>query len=239
MKKLKGYETSVLVAALYALFFGIIIKIAYENGWLISKDAVTGSNVWRDLLVSAAVMFPIPVVLLIIYRKRPECLGIRKSKLTVMLFGMYVLFFFLHGNWETAGIYRFFYILFFVAIPEEVIYRGYLYLQLKKWNKTGAIIISGLFFGMMHAILPGIVNDKSVNQMIVSMLNEATGGIASGGIFIIYYELSGSLLVPIMVHALLDYSFKSYGVVIAAAIMLLLIMRRKKEKIVKQSIKSK
>lgn len=227
-ERLIAYAIPVLAVSLYAVFFGIILKAAYVNGWLISQNAITESNVLNDFLVNIVVMFPIPIILLIAYRKKLECIGICRSKLAVILLGVYVLFFVLHGNWDVRGIYRFIFVLFFVAVPEELIYRGYLYLQLKKWNKIGAIIISGIFFGMMHAILPGIVNDKSISQILLSMLNEATGGIASGGIFIIYYELSGSLLVPIMIHALLDYSYKAYGVWIAVLVMIMLILKWKK-----------
>lgn len=116
-----------------------------------------------------------------------------------------VLIFIIYHDFSLGGFYRFFFYLIPVAFGEEFIFRGYLYNELKDNNRLFAIILSGALFGITHAILPGILANKSILEIAVAMLSELMGGIVFGYYFIYLQEKSNSLLVPIFIHAILDY----------------------------------
>lgn len=81
----------------------------------------------------------------------------------------------------------------------------------------------------MHSILPGILAGNDLSIILVSMLSEIGGGIIGGLFFICLFEYSGSLLVAIMVHALLDYSYKSWGIIVGIVVFAYLILASRKE----------
>lgn len=71
-------------------------------------------------------------------------------------------------------------------VAEEMFFRGVVYGFLRRWGVVPALILSTLFFVLPHLPGPGLP------------LNQVIGGI----IFALAYELTGSLMVPITVHAL-------------------------------------
>lgn len=210
----------IIIVLCYSIYFSFVCYLSYQNGWLISEKSLTKENIIYALISDGLCMLPFVIGLLIFYANRLEILGIKKSFFATVLFGIYMLLFITRKDFTLVGIYSAVFYLLFVAIPEEIIYRGYLYLQLKKWSKIGAIIISGIMFGCMHAVLPAIVNEISVAEMLINMLSQVGGGICGGLIFIGLYELSGSLLVPILIHALLDYSSWGIPITIVAFVYL-------------------
>jgi uncharacterized protein len=83
-------------------------------------------------------------------------------------------------------------ILFFIVgglvgpVAEELFFRGILYGFLRRWGVIVALVISTLIFVLCHPIHQGIP------------LTRLLGGI----LFALAYEISGSLMVPITIHAL-------------------------------------
>ena len=83
-------------------------------------------------------------------------------------------------------------ILFFIVggmlgpVAEELFFRGILYGFLRRWGVIVALVFSTLIFVLCHPIHQGI----PVTRLL--------GGI----LFAVAYELSGSLMVPITIHAL-------------------------------------
>lgn len=208
-----------LIGILYMIYFYTFYTFIYQNDWLISLKDVSLSNIWKILLVNFGGILIFTFALIIVYRKKLNELGVNKSKLSIVLVVIYVLFFILHSDYTINGIYKAFFYLFMVALPEEIIYRGYIYNNLKKHNRISAIIISGILFGIMHSILPSIISEYSISIMIIDMFNQIGFGIVSSFIFILYLEKSGSIFVPILIHALLDYSYNPWGIVVAIIVL--------------------
>ena len=83
-------------------------------------------------------------------------------------------------------------ILFFIVggllgpVAEEVFFRGILYGFLRRWGVIVALVLSTLIFVLCHPLGHGI----PVNRLV--------GGI----LFAVAYETTGSLIVPISIHAL-------------------------------------
>lgn len=223
--------TPILIIIMYMVYFYITCTLQYRYGWLIPLKNVSFSNLGIMLFSDFTNMLIFPLILLIVYRKNLSELGFKKSKLSIVLLLIYVLFFVLKRDYTVKGIYHAFFYLFVVALPEEIIYRGYLYSNLKKYNRTMAIIISGMLFGMIHSILPSVVSECSVFSMLMDMPNQFVGGILGSLIFIYCWELSGSIWVSILIHALLDYSYQLWGIGVAVIILgFLLISKRNRKK---------
>lgn len=108
----------------------------------------------------------------------------KKSKISLILLCIYIVFFFMHGDFSISGCYKAFFYIFIVAAPEEIIYRGYLFSKLRSFNRLTAILVSGSLWGIMHAILPGILAGNDLSIILESMLSEIGGGIIGGLFFI-------------------------------------------------------
>ncbi|CEN78343.1 CPBP family intramembrane glutamic endopeptidase [Paraclostridium sordellii] len=225
------YYKTILIGIIYMVYFYTFCTFMYQNGWFISVKDVSLSNLGTALLGDIGSMLMFSLILILVYRKNLNELGITKSKLSMVLLLIYALFFILHGDYTVNGVYRAFFYLFVIALSEEIIYRGYIYNNLKKHNRVSAIIISGILFGIMHSILPSVLAESSVLVMIKDMFNQLGGGILSGYIFILYLEKSNSIFVPILIHALLDYSYGILGIVISIIVLayLLITSKRKEE----------
>lgn len=230
MKKIYSqYIWPVTIIVLYSIYFYTIEKILFVNGWEISLRDITNNNIGIKLAIDFAVMLIFPVMLYVIYRKSLNELGLVKSKISLILLFIYFIFFFMHGDFSTSGCYKAFFYIFIVAAPEEIIYRGYLFSKLKSFNRLIAILVSGSLWGIIHAILPGILAGHDLSIILVSMISEIGGGIIGGLFFICLFEYSGSLLVAIMVHALLDYSYESWGTIVGIVVFAYLILASRKE----------
>ena len=229
MEKIKHY-IPILIGIIYMIYYYMLLTFAYQYGWIISLKDISLSNIETVLLVDFSSMLIFPLVLTIVYRKNINEFGFKKSKLSIVLVVIYVLFFILHKDYTINGIYSAFFYLFIVALPEEIIYRGYIYNFLKKYNRISAIIISGILFGIMHSILPSIISETSIYIMVKDMFNHIGGGVLSSFIFILYLEKSDSIFIPILIHALLDYSYSSLGILVAIIVLVYLLVVNKKNK---------
>ncbi|WP_027626351.1 hypothetical protein [Clostridium lundense] len=126
-KEFKRY-VPVLIAIVYMVYFYILNTLLYKNGRLILLQNVSISNLGIKLFDDCAVMLIFPLFLIGMYRKKLNEIGVNKSKLSIVLLLIYVVFFVLHSDYTVKGIYQAFFYLFIVALPEELIYRGYIYI---------------------------------------------------------------------------------------------------------------
>ncbi len=127
--------------------------------------------------------------------------------LSVSLLLVYLGLFLLHGDFSVKGIYRAFFFLVVVAFVEEFIFRGFLFTIIDREYGFGkAVIISGLLFGAMHGLLPTIVANGSFMDLLANIFDNLLGqGVFGTLIFAYAYKQSGTLFVPILIHAILDY----------------------------------
>jgi hypothetical protein len=71
-------------------------------------------------------------------------------------------------------------------VTEEIFFRGLIYGFLRRWGFPSALVLSTLFFALVHPM------DRSLP------LTQIIGGV----LFAVAYEFEGNLLVPITIHAL-------------------------------------
>ena len=85
-----------------------------------------------------------------------------------------------------------------IGIMEELIFRGSVYrMTEKKWGENRAMIISSVAFGLIHLLNIGDVPLRFT-------LLQVTYAFAIGLVFAVVRAKSGSILIPVIVHTLVD-----------------------------------
>lgn len=195
------------------LFFTFILfRYMYIHKWLISASSLTENNfiyrLFTDLVgnCSFVILLLTPVVLKKCSIKK---YGItNKSPIAIsILFAIYFMLFIYHKDFTITGFYTFFYYFLLVSVPEEFIYRGYLFNKFYyKYNFWISVIISGTLFGIGHAILPTILKNEGLAYFMNHAISNILGqGILVSALFSGIFKKSENLIVPIIIHAILDY----------------------------------
>lgn len=236
MKKLKSREIlSIILILIYIIYFYIFCKYVVTHDLLIGVKSVSSKNILLAFTSDffASLLFPILLIFVFRHDLKKFNLVFRHTLLQYVLIGFIILTFILHNDFSIGGLYRLFFYLIPVAFSEEFIFRGYLYNELKSNNRLFAIILSGLLWGIPHAILPGLIANKTILEFCLSMISEIGGGVLSGYYFIYLQEKSNSLFIPIFVHALLDYSAGPLSIIPALGTFIYLFIKNKRNKLVK------
>ena len=110
------------------------------------------------------------------------------------------------GDWFSIA-YQWGYYLFFVALMEELVYRGWLpYLIEKSGLPTWCVwVIPGVLFGCAHTLIPVIKEGFGLN-IFLTLLSSVTGYLAGACGFYALRRWSGSLWLPVLLHAALDFT---------------------------------
>lgn len=216
-EKMRFLILPVTAGILALVLMYLISYYAYNNNILIGANDVTWNTVLNKFIYDYLVMLLIPSMILIANKKHLyEFRLCFNSKYEILfLSGIMLVLFFLHRNFTVSGLYSFFFYFIVVAFGEEFIFRGFIYNRMKNKSKALAIIISGILWGVGHAMLPAIIWDYSIIQLLVAMCSGIGGGILMGWYFIYLQEKSKTLWIPILVHAILDYTVGGIGIVTA------------------------
>lgn len=211
MKINKKIVNPMIFIVIYMAYFFCITKYLYNNNLLIKLNSITPSNVSIKLLDDFLTSLFIVIIIISVTLIRKQSLshiGITKnnSMLVFALLSIYFGIFFIKGDFSLIGIYKCFYYLIVVSFSEELIFRGYLFTSLDRELPIYlSVIISGMMWGAMHAFIPIIINNYSVIGSLNAICSELGGGILAGGLLILIYKKSKSLIIPIMIHAILDF----------------------------------
>lgn len=212
MKSNKKVLIAVGLTFIYGVFSYFCMSFLWNNDYLISLNDITANNVWLKLLTDSIGNFLFVLLIfgfmLIRGRSLSEVGFTSNSRfLSVSLLVVYLGLFLLHGDFSVKGIYRAFFFLIVVAFVEEFIFRGFLFTIIdREYGFWKAVIISGLLFGAMHGLLPTIVANGSFMDLLANISDNLLGqGVFGTLIFAYAYKKSGTLFVPILIHAILDY----------------------------------
>lgn len=224
----------IIISLLNTICVYVGIKLMIDHNMLISINDITINNIGTKFIGDFFLILLVPLILTVIYRKRliEFKLQFMHTYLQYVLIAIMIVLFLLHGDFTIRGYYKFFFYLVVAGFGEEFIFRGYVYNELLRHNKLLAIIVSGFFWGILHAILPGLLAGDGLGQIGIRMLSEIGGGIAAGYYFIYLLEKSKSLFIPVLVHSILDYSVGSIGILtaIGTGVYLFIIDRKKLHK---------
>lgn len=197
----------ITIGILSVVYFYIAIQLSCKLGY-VALSELDGSNVLLRLAGDCIFSLVPMVVILLVFRKSLNKLAINRNQavLCMVLFGVYLLCFVLHGEFTAAGWYKLFFYIIFVAGFEELWARGLLYLQLKPCGKAAAILVSGILFGIVHAVVPSVLNGDGFGEMFLSMFSYLGFGLIGGVLFIFLLEMSGTIFVPVLIHAVMDFA---------------------------------
>ncbi|MBQ8781963.1 MAG: CPBP family intramembrane metalloprotease [Oscillospiraceae bacterium] len=197
----------IVIGILSVIYFYFATQLSCKLGY-VSLSELNNSNIFKRL-ISDCIFSLVPMaVILLMFRKSLGELAINRNQavLCMILLGVYLLCFILHGNFSADGWYKLFFYIIFVAGFEELWARGLLYLQLKPCGKAAAILVGGVFFGIMHAVVPSVLNGNGLGEMFSSMFSYLGFGLIGGLLFIFLLEMSGTIFVPILIHAIMDFA---------------------------------
>ena len=211
MKVNKNIIYPIVLIGIYIMYSFFLVKYFYNNDLLIGLNSITTSNIGIKLLDDFLTSLLIVIIIMSVILIKKQSLNrvrLRRDSIIIacILFSVYMGIFFIKGDFSLTGIYKCFFFLIIVAFSEEFIFRGYLFRELDRELPTYlAVIISGMMWGAMHAILPIVINNYSGIQLMSAIISQLGGGIVVGAVFILLYKKSKSLIIPILVHALLDF----------------------------------
>ncbi|BCJ99288.1 hypothetical protein bsdcttw_23290 [Anaerocolumna chitinilytica] len=64
------------------------------------------------------------------------------------------------------------------------------------------------------------MTNADVFQLLLAMVSEVGGGVLIGWYFIVLQERSKTIWIPVLIHAILDYTVGIIGVVVAAVTLI-------------------
>lgn len=215
------YIMSIISVIVYYFFLYISMEWLYEHNMLTPIKHLNGENIhyrfFEDVWYASIPLF----VFILTWKKRKFYNGILKQrKICVGLIICLAVSFIIKGDFTICGIYKLFFYLIFVGAIEEFVFRGYLYHILKYRSRKSAIVISGMLWGVFHAMMPAILQRSTLLDMLLNMVNYIGGGIVMGYLFIYLQEKSETILIPILLHANLDYSVGHMGSVLFIIIII-------------------
>ena len=182
-----------------------------------STGLITLSNLGIRFIFDYLAKLILPVIIILLNRKHLNSFNLRLNNKYELLFlsAIMILLFILHSDYTITGIYRFFYYLITIAFVEEFIYRGFIYNRMKDYSIRLAIVISSVIFAVTHAVAPAIASNADIKQLIILMISNIFSTKLLIAWYLIYLqEKSKTLWIPILVHAIIDYSGGIIGVII-------------------------
>jgi membrane protease YdiL (CAAX protease family) len=88
-----------------------------------------------------------------------------------------------------------------VGLVEESIFRGWLFVKLERISERTALIVSSFIFGLLHLI--NLLSDLQFRAVI----GQASAAMSMGFLFASVMLYTGTIWVPIFLHALMDLPF--------------------------------
>ena len=209
IEKLKNISFPVIITLVYIGFFYFCVSFYVDKELLLSIRELSSINVGPRFILDFIASLLVIIVILVktLVRKRPLSdfgLTVELPVITAILLVIYAGLFFYNGDFSLIGFYTAFFYLVIVAFSEEFVFRGFLFTSVnREYNFWVAAITSGLLWGAAHAVVPIVIHGGDI---VASVLNELGGGIAAGTGFAFLYKKSRTLFVPVLIHAILDYS---------------------------------
>lgn len=202
---MKNILKACFIGCFEIVFLFFVLNFAKDRGVDLRELSIS------SVLAQLTGMLFVPLVCLLVCRKEVRAsFPIRSKKLLVLLGLCYCAFFFIRGQFNMLGIYIFVQDLLIVGFFEEYMYRGLLYTLIKRENKYLAIILSGMLWGISHAVYPTVLSGGGLSAFVSAAFSNIGMGLAIGYGFIYLLESSNTLWVPILLHGLYDYSM-GYG----------------------------
>lgn len=103
---------------------------------------------------------------------------------------------------------KLFYFMIFISIPEEIVFRGYILNTLEQGGKSKhmAIVISGIFFMLIHLPYQAVMNGSVVALLLNGYGVTLVMTFVWHLIFCVIYRKTGAIYGAILFHGIMDWS---------------------------------
>ncbi len=210
----KSILRSFLLAAIYICWAFIYYKILYHEHSLISIDDA-GEKTLKLFLQHIIANIPAILLFAICVKKKqqkkvflnmPEVRPMKLILILILIF--YVLMFFyslnIIGNIVESAYIAIFYLVF-VAFSEEFFYRGILPSILKGNSKWLRLLLPNIIFSISHLAMLFVYEDGLESLLRWQTLYFIISTVIFGIILEMVKRKSGSLYIPVMLHAVYDF----------------------------------
>lgn len=209
IKKKDGY-----IAIVFSITYFLLSFVYFH----LLKDFLVGTNTEiysKELrrLVSGTGFYILPVIVIFTILKlrnqKIATIGFRRQGLKssialgVVLTVILSIGHIVRGKELSSVIYNMIFYISILGFSEEIVFRGFLWPRLVIcFGKKYGTVISGIFFGVMHAPLNIVIKEASFSKAI---FNEVGGGIVGSLIFIYIYTRNNNIVLPSFIHGALDF----------------------------------
>lgn len=192
----------------------------YRKGRLLSAAQTAAENVGAMLLQHLALSLPFLLIaaaaFLLLQGDFGSAMGLtageKRGRIAIDVFGggycvMLIAALLVGRTTLIAAAYQWGYYLVFVAFTEEFIFRAVLPLLLERSSlpEWCVWVVPGVLFGMMHTLIPVVKGGVTV-EVLLSLLSTVTGYTAGSCAFYGLRRWSGTLWLPVLIHAAMDFS---------------------------------
>ena len=131
-------------------------------------------------------IIPVALLAFVLMTMTVTCLIIKEDKVTIL--------------------YNLFYYLVLIAFTEEFVVRGLCVYLLKDFSWKIRYLIPNMAFGFMHIFAYANYGNLTPDYILHFLTSSLLGLVTSGCLLQLLKEKSGTLWVPVLVHAICDYS---------------------------------
>lgn len=168
-------------------------------------------NDLHSLILSSVLYIPILLYVYISTRKRNITagdIGITKDnwEFVLIFLSLYIFLFFYKREYTLNNIINWIFYLVCTGITEEIIFRGYIYERSKQFmSRKQAILWNCLLFTIMHIAPQSVLQGFTFKDGLLYFINNIGGMSFITWIFIIIKEKSNTILIPVLLHAIINY----------------------------------
>ena len=218
--KLPLFVIIFLILLITALNLASTIPFIYkwkESGELISTTSASANipGILAQNLITSAFSILIFIIFLLILKHRfaDEMYFKIKGKIPVVMFlslvvilMAFTIFCLITKQDKITVFYNLFYYVFFIAFFEEFIFRDVFPFLLKDEKTVIRYLVPGIMFGIVHLFNYSGWQNFSAEYIIRFFTTKFLGLVVSSFVFQFMKEKSGTIWIPVLMHAIMDYS---------------------------------
>lgn len=197
----------VLVCLIWMTCIWVVSCYYFHHDLIVPLAEVSGDTIGRRVGMDLLLCLPAFLILTVFYGtiKSTLCIERENRKICLLAALFLLLSFFICQDVSLRGLYIFLYNVIIVSFAEEVVFRGYIYQRLRKAGVIFSFFLTGCMFGIVHAIVPAVLNGSNWRETLLNMVGLLGWGIIFNGIFVYFLASSHTLFVPVVIHAMGNY----------------------------------
>ncbi len=218
--KLPLFARLLVILLITVLHVACSIPLIYrwkESGVLIPSTAASTNipGIFVQNLITSAFAILLFIIFLVILKRRfadEMYLKINGKISVITIFVLvtillgFMIFCLITKQDKITVLYNLFYYAFFIAFFEEFIFRDVFPFLLKEEKTVLRYLVPAIMFGLIHIFNNSGWQSITAYQVIKFITSQMLGYIAFSCLVQFLKEKSGTILIPVLVHSIMDYS---------------------------------